>query len=161
MIAVTGATGEIGRRVALRLAERGLAQRLIVRDPGRAPQLPGATLFQVSSYGDAVGMGRALTGVETVFLVSAHDLMGVIAHAMENRQPIPSYDRLQQHIAAIVAAAAVGVQRIVYLSFLSAAADATFILARDHFHTEEYMRATGVAFTQNLSARGQTDPRGP
>jgi len=85
--------------------------------------------------------------VETLFLVSARDLMGVILRSFENREPIPAYDRVQQHIAAVAAAAAVGVRRIVYLSFLSAAADATFILSRDHFHTEEYIRATGVAFT--------------
>lgn len=147
MLAITGATGEIGRRVAVRLAERGLAQRLIVRDPGRAPQLPNAEVFRISSYGDARAMGRALSGVTTLFLVSAHDLMGVIHHSMENKEPIPPYERVQQHIAAAAAAAAVGVEHIVYLSFLSAAADATFILARDHFDTEEYIRATGVAFT--------------
>jgi NAD(P)H dehydrogenase (quinone) len=147
MLGVTGATGEIGRRVAVRLARLGQAQRLIVRDPGRAPNLPGVEVVQISSYGDAVAMGRALTGVETLFLVSAQDLMGVIRRSIENKVPIPSYDRVQQHIAAVAAAAAVGVRRIVYLSFLSAAPDATFILARDHFHTEEYIRTTGMPFT--------------
>jgi hypothetical protein len=109
--------------------------------------------MQISSYGDAVAMGRALVGVETLFLVSAQDLMGVIRRSFENKMPVPSYDRVQQHIAAVAAASAVGVQRIVYLSFLNAAPDATFILARDHFFTEEYIRATGVPFTflrQNL-----------
>jgi uncharacterized protein YbjT (DUF2867 family) len=37
LIAVTGATGELGGRVARRLAERGVRQRLIVRDASRAP----------------------------------------------------------------------------------------------------------------------------
>jgi len=147
MIAVTGATGEIGSRVAVRLAKLGFNQRLIVRDSERAPHLPGTEVVQAFSYGDAVAMGRALTGVETLFLVSAQDLMGVIRRSIENKVPIPSYDRVQQHIAAVAAAAAVGVQRIVYLSFLNAAPDATFILARDHFHTEEYIRAIGVSFT--------------
>jgi NAD(P)H dehydrogenase (quinone) len=147
MLGVTGATGEIGGRVAVRLAKLGRAQRLVVRDPRRAPNLPGAEVVQVSSYGDAVAMGRALTGVETLFLVSAQDLMGVIRRSIENEVPIPSYDRVQQHIAAVAAAAAVGVRHIVYLSFLSAAPDATFILARDHFHTEEYIRSTGMPFT--------------
>jgi NAD(P)H dehydrogenase (quinone) len=147
MLAVTGATGEVGGRVAVRLAKLGLAQRLIVRDPKRAPHLPGAEVVQASSYGDAVAMGRALAGVETLFLVSAQDLMGFIRRCTENKVPTPPYDRVQQHVAAVAAAAAVGVQRIVYLSFISAAVDATFILARDHFHTEEYIRATGVPFT--------------
>jgi NAD(P)H dehydrogenase (quinone) len=32
LTAVTGATGELGGRVARRLADRGIAQRLLVRD---------------------------------------------------------------------------------------------------------------------------------
>ena len=32
-VAVTGATGAVGGRVAARLAEAGIGQRLVVRDP--------------------------------------------------------------------------------------------------------------------------------
>jgi NAD(P)H dehydrogenase (quinone) len=147
MLAVTGVTGFVGRRVADRLAKLGLAQRLIARDPKRAPNLPNAEVVQASSYSDAVGMGRALAGVETLFLVSADDLMGVIRQCAENKVPPPRYDRLHEHIAAVAAAAAVGVRNIVYLSFLNAAPDGTFMLGHDHFHTEEYIRTTGVSFT--------------
>ncbi len=42
MIAVTGATGEVGSRVAWKLAEHGVMQRLVVRDPLRAPDIVGA-----------------------------------------------------------------------------------------------------------------------
>jgi NAD(P)H dehydrogenase (quinone) len=147
MFAVTGSTGEIGRRVAEGLARRGLEQRLIVRDPARAPQLPGAGVACVSSYGDARAMGRALAGVETLFLVSAHDSIGIIHRALMNGEPVPAHNRVQEHVAAVAAAAAVGVERIVYLSFVSPAPDATFVLAREHFHTEEYIRSTGLAFT--------------
>jgi NAD(P)H dehydrogenase (quinone) len=147
MLAVTGVTGEVGGRIAARLAELGLAQRLIVRDPSRAPSLPGAEVMVASSYADAVAMGQALAGVETLFLVSAQDRMGFIRRCAEARVPLPAYDRVQEHTAAVAAAAAVGVKRIVYLSFISAAPDATFILGRDHFHTEEYIRSTGVPFT--------------
>ncbi|HYM57650.1 MAG TPA: NmrA family NAD(P)-binding protein, partial [Solirubrobacteraceae bacterium] len=48
---------------------------------------------------------------------------------------------------AVDAALAAGVRRIVYTSFLAAAPDATFTFARDHFHTEEHVRATGAAHT--------------
>ena len=44
-------------------------------------------------------------------------------------------------------AAAAGVRRIVYLSFVGAAPDATFTLVRDHWATEEIVRATGLAHT--------------
>src|SRR5437763_1079522 len=69
-IAVTGATGELGGRVAARLAQRGVAQRLIVRDPNRAPQLPGAEPALASSYSDTEGMRSALADVEIVALTS-------------------------------------------------------------------------------------------
>ena len=61
-IAVTGSAGEVGGRVASRLAKLGIKQRLVVRDPERAPRLPGAEIVQASSFGDAVSMGRALSG---------------------------------------------------------------------------------------------------
>jgi len=147
VLAVTGATGQIGGRVAARLAALGLQQRLIVRDPSRAPALSGADVCQVSSYGDPAAMGRALSGVETLFLVSAQELMGFIKRYQDRGKAVPYYDRLHQHICAVSAAAAVGVRRIVYLSFLNAEPDATFYCAREHFLTEQFIRSTGVAFT--------------
>ena len=147
MLAITGATGEVGGRVAARLAGLGLDQRLIVRDPGRAPHLPGAEVVQTASYGDASAMRRALSGIETVFLVSARDRFGVAHISAKNGVPPPAYDRLQQQLAAVNAAVEAGVKHIIYLSVMNAAPDATFILAHDHFHTEEYIRSLGVSYT--------------
>jgi NAD(P)H dehydrogenase (quinone) len=147
MIAVTGATGEIGGRVAARLARLGLTQRLIVRNPDRAPRLPGAEIAQASSYSDGAAMYSALKGIEKVFLVSARDRFGVAHMSAKNFVPPPFYDRLQQHIIAVDAAAAAGVKHIIYLSMLNAAPDATFILSHDHFATEEHIRASRVPFT--------------
>jgi NAD(P)H dehydrogenase (quinone) len=147
MLAITGATGKLGSKVAERLAKLGRPQRLIVRDPGRAPQLPGVEVAQISSFGDVAGMGRALTGATRLFLVSARDRMGVNQSAAMAGLPPPRYDRAQQQIAAVDAAMEAGVQHIIYLSFLNAAEDATFILARDHFHTEAHIRRLGVPFT--------------
>ena len=45
-LAVTGATGGVGGRVARRLAGRGVAQRLVVRDPSRAPAVAGAEVVE-------------------------------------------------------------------------------------------------------------------
>ena len=129
-IAVTGATGALGGGVAARLAAAGVAQRLVVRAPGRAPSLPLAEAVQ-ASYDDPDSLRRALTGVESLFLVSAG----------EDR------DRVRLHLGAVDAAVAAGVQNIVYVSFLAAAPDATFTFARDHFATEQHIRATGVTHT--------------
>jgi NAD(P)H dehydrogenase (quinone) len=129
-LAVTGATGGLGGRVARRLAERGVPQRLVVRDPARAPELPGATVVS-ADYGDAEAMRAALAGVPTLLLVSATE----------------TEDRVARHLSAVDAATAAGVARIVYVSFYGAAPDATFTLARHHWRTEEAIRASGAAYT--------------
>lgn len=92
-------------------------------------------------------MGRALSGVDTLFLVSAREIMGVIMKSQERDVPVGYYDRLHQHICAVSAAGAVGVRHVVYLSFLNAQPDATFFAAREHFRTEEFIRSSGVPFT--------------
>jgi NAD(P)H dehydrogenase (quinone) len=125
----TGSTGELGGRVAARLAALGQPQRLLVRNPARAPQLPGAQIVQ-APYENGPSMRAALTGVQTLLLVSGYER-----------------DRLAQHYSAIDAAAAAGVERIVYTSFLSAAPQATFTHAREHFLTEEHIRASGLRYT--------------
>ncbi len=130
LIAVTGATGQIGGQVARRLAAAGVPQRLVVRDPSRAPALPGAEPV-AASYEDRDAMRRALAGVGTLLLVSATETAG----------------RVALHTAAVDAALDAGASRIVYISFLSAAPDATFTFARDHWHTEEHIRESGAAFT--------------
>lgn len=129
-IAVTGATGHLGGAVAAALAAAGVAQRLVVRSPGRAPTLPAAAVVP-ATYDDAVAARAALAGVDTVFMVSGAE------------QP----DRLGAHRTFVDAAVAAGVSRIVYTSFFAAAPDATFTLARDHWHTEEHIRASGLRFT--------------
>ena len=48
MIGVAGASGGLGGRIAARLAGRGIEQRLIVRDPARAPSHPGAEVVQAT-----------------------------------------------------------------------------------------------------------------
>jgi uncharacterized protein YbjT (DUF2867 family) len=134
VIAVTGATGALGRRVVERLAGRReeVALRLVVRDAPRAPRVPGAEVVAApGGYADGPGLTAALAGVHTLYLVSAAE----------------AEDRLQQHRTAVAAAAAAGVQRVVYTSFLGAAPDAVFTLARQHAATEEALAATGVRTT--------------
>jgi NAD(P)H dehydrogenase (quinone) len=147
MLAVTGATGEVGGRVAARLSRLGLAQRLIVRNTARAPHLTGAEIVQASSYGDAGAMSRALAGIEKLFLVSARDRFGVAQASARNHTTPPPYDRLQQQLIAVDAAVEAGVEHIIYLSVINAAPDATFILAHDHFYTEQHIRSLGVPYT--------------
>lgn len=130
MLAVTGSTGHLGGLVARQLADAGSPQRLLARDPSRAPELEGGVPVVVT-YADQVLAKAALEGVKTLFMVSAAE----------------AEDRLQQHYTFVDAAAAAGVQHIVYTSFFGAAANCTFTLGRDHFATEEHIRASGMDFT--------------
>ncbi len=128
-IGVTGSTGQLGGRVATRLAALGQPQRLLVRNLARAPQLPGAEVVQ-ASYEDGPSMRAALSGIQVLFLVSGYGSA-----------------RLEQHYSAINAAVTAGVERIVYTSFLSAAPLATFTHAREHYLTEQHILATGRHYT--------------
>ena len=129
-LAVTGATGQLGGQVARLLAAAGSAQRLLVRDAGRAPDLADA-VPAVVNYSDAAQARAGLAGVKTLFMVSAAE----------------AEDRLQQHFTFVDAAAEAGVQHIVYTSFFHAAPDCTFTLGRDHYATEERIKASGMDYT--------------
>lgn len=129
-IAVTGSTGRLGGRVAQRLAAVGAKLRLLGRDASRIPRLPGAAAA-VADYADRDAVRRALTGVETVFMVSAAE----------------SEQRVAEHRAFVDGAVDAGVQHVVYTSVYGASATATFTLARDHWHTEQYLRASGLSVT--------------
>ena len=129
-LAITGATGRLGGRIARHLAAAGVEQRLLVRDPSRAPELPGATVVQ-ASYADTEQVRAALTGVTTLLMVSASE----------------SVDRVPQHLAFVDAATAAGVGQVLYVSFYGAAPDCTFTLGRDHYATEQHLLASGMAST--------------
>jgi uncharacterized protein YbjT (DUF2867 family) len=128
-IAITGATGAVGGRVAKRLADQGISQRLIVRDPSKAPELHQAEIA-VANYLDKPAMVEALKDIETVFFVSGFE----------------AEDRMEQHKSAVDAFVEAGVKKVVYTSFLGAAPEATFTFARQHYHTEEYLEKAGLCF---------------
>lgn len=135
LVAVTGASGRLGSRLAFRLAAEGARQRLVVRERGREPRLsdgralPECEVALADGYRDAAAMRAAFEGVRTVFLVSARE----------------AADRVAQHTAMIDAAVDAGVERLVYTSFAGAAPDATFTFARDHWHTEQHLAAAARA----------------
>jgi NAD(P)H dehydrogenase (quinone) len=133
LVAVTGATGALGGRVARRLGELGVRQRLVVRDLARAPAVVGADIEQMGSagYRDQAALTEVLRGAGTLFLVSGRE----------------SERRVVEHAHAVRAAVDAGVRRIVYTSFLGAGPDATFTFAQDHYATEQLIRQSGLAYT--------------
>jgi NAD(P)H dehydrogenase (quinone) len=129
MIVVTGASGQVGRLVAEELGARGEPLRLIVRDPLRAPEVPGAEVVQ-ADYGDQASLAAALREGDRVFMVSVHE-------GPERRVPL--------HQSFIEAAARQRVAQVVYLSFLHAGQNARFLHARSHGVTERLLVESGVA----------------
>jgi NAD(P)H dehydrogenase (quinone) len=130
LVGVTGATGRLGSRVARRLAATGARQRLLVRDLVRAPRLPGADAVR-ASFAEPDAVREGLRGIPTVLMVSAHG----------------SETRVAQQRTFAEAAAAAGVQHLVYVSFFGAAPDCTFTHAREHYATEQHIRSLGLDFT--------------
>ena len=129
-VAVTGVTGRIGGAVARALAAEGVPLRLVVRDPSRAPKLPGAQVVQ-ASYDDGPAVVEALHGIDTALMVSAAE----------------AENRLAQHLTFVAGASAAGVRHLVYLSFVGGAPDATWTLVRDHFATEQRIREGSWSWT--------------
>jgi NAD(P)H dehydrogenase (quinone) len=130
VIALTGATGRLGGRVASRLVAAGLAPRLIVRDAARAPALEGCEVV-TAEYGNREAVAAALRGSTTVFMVSAAE------------HP----ERLAQHRSFVDGAVEAGVRYLVYTSFVGASPVARFTLVRDHWATEEHIRGSSLRFT--------------
>lgn len=129
-IAITGSSGHIGGMVARHLSARGLPLILPLRNPAKAPDLP-ACEARPFAYGDFELARQALSGVDVLFMVSAAE----------------SPTREQEHLTLVRAAAAAGVQHLVYLSFAGASASSTFTLARTHAATEAAIQQTAMRYT--------------
>lgn len=132
-IAVTGATGQLGRLVLDELLTNHEPAALVavVRDAGKAGELRARGVqVRVADYSDPASLEVALTGVDKLLLISGSEVGA----------------RVAQHANVINAAKAAGVNFIAYTSVL--AADTTdLILAPEHKATEELIRASGLEYT--------------
>jgi NAD(P)H dehydrogenase (quinone) len=133
MIAVTGATGHLGRLVLENLLERGMEPARIaalVRSPEKAEGLAALSVqVRRADYSQPETLGPALQGVEKLLLVSSSE-MG---------------RRAEQHRNVVEAARAAGVKLLAYTSILKADTSA-MQLAAEHRATEEAIRASGLPF---------------
>jgi NAD(P)H dehydrogenase (quinone) len=125
-IAVTGATGQLGRPAIAALKARGAAPIALARDPAKAADLGVESRAFDYTKPDA----GALKGVDVLVLISSNDFN----------------DRVGQHKAAIAAAKEAGVGRIVYTSILKGEAS-PMILAQDHTGTEAALKDSGLSVT--------------
>ena len=125
-IAVTAATGQLGRLAIAALQARGHTPIALARNPARAADIG----VPVRAFDYFTADAAALAGVDVLVLISSNDFN----------------DRTGQHARVIAAAKAAGVRRIVYTSILKGAAS-PLILVQDHIVTEADLHASGLPVT--------------
>jgi NAD(P)H dehydrogenase (quinone) len=129
-LAVTGATGQLGRLLIAQLKGRVPAASLValVRTPAKAADL--GVSAREADYTRPETLVAALQGIETLMMISSSDIG----------------QRVAQHRNLVEAAKRAGVKHIVYTSILHA--DTSRIdLAQEHRETEAMIKASDIAYT--------------
>jgi uncharacterized protein YbjT (DUF2867 family) len=127
-VLVTGATGNVGAHVVRALLERGVAVRAFVRDRDRAAHMLGEDVeLAVGDFADPATLERALRGTQRLFLACANT---------------PA--QVEYECAAIDAAAAAGIERVVKLSGPAPAIDSPLVFDHWHGQIEARLRQAGV-----------------
>lgn len=129
-IAVTGATGQLGRIVVEKLKQKVPASDIVAlaRNPEKASDL--GVSGRTADYAKPETLQSAFEGVDTLLLISSSEVG----------------QRGVQHRNVIEAAKAAGVERIVYTSVLHADTS-PLSLAEEHRETEAELKASGLPYT--------------
>jgi len=129
-IAITGATGQLGRLAVAKLKEKTATENLValVRNPSKAEDL--GIEARVFDYSKPETLVDSLQGIDTLFLISGSEIG----------------QREIQHKNVINAAKQAGVKRIVYTSILNASTS-EMALAPEHVATEKALAESGLRYT--------------
>ncbi|MEG3164011.1 NAD(P)H-binding protein [Sphingomonas sp. PB2P19] len=137
MLIITGATGQLGKRIVANLLRRVPVQRIgvSVRSPDRATDLAAQGVrVRQGDYDRPESLRHAWEGAGQVLLISSN------AAAYGG-------DPIAQHANAIAVASDLGVERIFYTSQISASPTSLFPPGRDHAATEALLAGSGIAWT--------------
>jgi NAD(P)H dehydrogenase (quinone) len=130
MIAITGATGQLGRLVIQNLLNTVPASQIVaaVRSPEKAADLAALGVqVRQADYAQPATLEAAFQGVDKLLLISSSEVG----------------QRAPQHAAVIAAAQKAGVKLLAYTSILRA--DSSPLgLAAEHKETEALLRASGL-----------------
>lgn len=130
MIAITGATGQLGRLVIQNLLNTVPASQIVaaVRSPEKAADLAALGVqVRQADYTQPATLDAAFQGVDKLLLISSSEVG----------------QRAPQHAAVIAAAQKAGVKLLAYTSLLRA--DSSPLgLAAEHKETEAMLRASGL-----------------
>lgn len=129
-IAVTGATGQLGRIAVDKLKKRTAAENLValVRTPEKAADL--GIEAKTFDYAKPETLAASLKGIDTLLLISSSEVG----------------QRETQHKNVITAAKEAGVKHIVYTSILRADTS-SMALAPEHLATEKALTSSGLTYT--------------
>ena len=141
MILVTGATGFIGSALVKKLIGAGYEVRVLLRPSRKSPNLPRGVPMEVavSSLRDERGMLAALRGIRVVFHLASAERDSKMAH-FENRD-------VDNASVLVKAAKQTGVQRLFYLSHLSADKNSFFQIYRTKAFVESVIKESGLSYT--------------
>lgn len=135
-LAVTGASGRLGRRVVELLLERNAGPVVATtRDPAKLADLAKrGVIVRRADFDDPASLVEAFAGVDRLLLVStdALDKPG---------------RRIAQHRNAVAAAAKAGVRHVVYTSAPAPHPTADDSLISDHYWTEQALAASKLDWT--------------
>ncbi|KAA8997668.1 SDR family oxidoreductase [Affinibrenneria salicis] len=132
MIAVTGATGHLGRLVIEALLNNISASEIVatVRNPAKAQDLKDlGVIVRQADYSQPDTLKTAFTGVDKLLLISSSEVG----------------QRSEQHRSVINAAKQAGVKLIAYTSLLKLD-NSPLLLAHEHRDTEAALKASGVPY---------------
>ncbi|MEN6532357.1 MAG: SDR family oxidoreductase [Bryobacteraceae bacterium] len=142
LVAIAGATGYIGGRLAPRLIADGYSLRCLVRSPEKLTarawaKSPGVEVEQ-ANLADAVSLARNLSGCEAAFY---------LVHSMTSAGP--EYEDRDRHLAFQFARAAqeAGVRRIIYLGGLGETGPDLSRHLSSRREVEEALASTSVPVT--------------
>lgn len=137
MLVITGATGQLGRKIVQNLLQLVAAESIAVsvRDLSKADDLKKAGVrVRQGDYDDVASLRHAWEGAQRLLLVSSN------ASATGG-------DPLAQHAQAIAVAQELGVERIFYTSQIASSLTSHFPPARTHAATEQMLSRSGLAWT--------------
>ncbi|WP_233967646.1 SDR family oxidoreductase [Pectobacterium polaris] len=146
MIAITGASGQLGRLVIAQLLEKVPASDIValVRDVNKVADLSAKGVqVKAADYNQPEALASALQGVDKVLLISSSEVG----------------QRAVQHRNVIDAAVKAGVKLVAYTSLLHAD-KSPLALAAEHQQTEALLKASGLPhvllrngwYTENYAA---------
>jgi NAD(P)H dehydrogenase (quinone) len=133
-VVVSGASGNLGRKITNLLLERISARdlTLVTRTPSRlAHQQARGVAVHAGDYNDPAALERAYAGNDALMLISGLDVT----------------NRVPEHRNAINAAKRAGIKHIVYTSVAGIHPRNPTLSASDHIQTEADLRASGLQST--------------